>query len=254
MNIPFDIKIFSWIYESGKYLLPLLLVLWLTWLCCVIILRKKKQFLFTSVMFLLFCVINAFFTWCGWHYRMELRERYALVQAGKSGWLDTQTGKVYNINLMQSDIRWEYEKNSSSPRRRGVIAQIIWGIVLTPVTLLGQLILYLIYFRKRKAENGIIISPPKDWQHRLARAGFILGAFTGITIFILTGSGNIWQLWSCIPLYLAVHFGSWKSWRIPAIILALLFFYGGVFSCIKHIKHSSNPAIKVQSINFKPEK
>ena len=97
MNIPFDIKIFSWIYESGKYLLPLLLVLWLTWLCCVIILRKKKQFLFTSVMFLLFCVINAFFTWCGWHYRMELRERYALVQAGKSGWLDTQTGKVYNM-------------------------------------------------------------------------------------------------------------------------------------------------------------
>ena len=77
-----------------------------------------------------------------------------------------------------------------------MIAQIIWGIVLTPVTLLGQLILYLIYFRKRKAENGIIIYPPKDWQHRLARAGFILGAFTGITIFILTGSGNIWQLWS----------------------------------------------------------
>ena len=25
MDIPFDIKIFNWIYESGKYLLPLLL-------------------------------------------------------------------------------------------------------------------------------------------------------------------------------------------------------------------------------------
>ena len=45
MDIPFDIKIFNWIYESGKYLLPLLFVLWLTWLFGVIILRKRKQFL-----------------------------------------------------------------------------------------------------------------------------------------------------------------------------------------------------------------
>ena len=72
MDIPFDIKIFNWIYESGKYLLPLLFVLWLTWLICVTILRRRKQFLCTSAAFLLFCMLSAAFTWCGWHYRMEL--------------------------------------------------------------------------------------------------------------------------------------------------------------------------------------
>ena len=239
MNIPFDIKIFNWIYESGKYLLPLLLVLWLTWLCCTVILRKKKQFLFTSVMFLLFCITSVFFTWCGWHYRMELRERYALVQNGENNFLDNQTGKVYNTNLMPPDIRREYEKDNCRPRRRGVIAQVIWVILLTPITLLGQWFLYLIYFRNRKTEVGKVICPPADWRNRLARAGFILGTFIGITIFIFTGAGNIWHLWSCMPLSLALRFGSWKNWRIPAIILALLFFYGGVISCVNHIKRTA---------------
>ena len=43
MDIPFNIRIFNWIYESGKYLLPLLFILWLTWLIWAIILRRKKQ-------------------------------------------------------------------------------------------------------------------------------------------------------------------------------------------------------------------
>ena len=62
MDIPFGIKIFNWIYESGKYLLPFLFVLWLTWLFCVIILRKRKQFLLTSAAFLIFCMLSAAFT------------------------------------------------------------------------------------------------------------------------------------------------------------------------------------------------
>ena len=108
---------------------------------------------------------------------MELRERYALVQNGENNFLDNQTGKVYNTNLMPPDIRREYEKDNCRPRRRGVIAQVIWVILLTPITLLGQWILYLIYFRNRKTEVGKVICPPADWQNRLARAGFILGTF-----------------------------------------------------------------------------
>ena len=241
MTVPFDIKIFDWIYESGKYLLPLLFVLWLTWLICVTILRKKRQFLCTSAAFLVYCMLGAAFTWCGWHYRMELRDRYAAVKQGEPGWQDGRGGKVYNINRMPYHIQREYAKDGFRPRRRGVIAQVIWVILLTPVTLSGQWLLYLIFFRRKKeTDSPSLPAPPEDWKRRLARAGFIAGAFIGIGNFILTGSGNIWQLWSCIPLVLALRFGHWKTWRIPALILALLFIWGGAASCVKDVKRSGN--------------
>ena len=241
MDIPFDIKIFNWIYESGKYLLPLLFVLWLTWLICVTILRRKRQFLCTSAAFLLYCILGAVFTWCGWHYRMELRDRYAVVSSGTPEWKESRKGKVYNINLMPADIRREYAKDGYRPRLRGVIAQFVWVILLTPLTLSGQWILYRIYFRCRKNEDETESPvPPADWQYRLARAGFIAGAFIGIENFIFTGKGNIWQLWCCIPLFLALRFGHWKNWRIPALVLTLLFLWGGTASCVKDIKRSKN--------------
>ena len=55
--------------------------------------------------FLFFCILNAAFTWCGWHYRMELRDRYAVVSSGVPGWKESGRNKVYNINLMPADIR-----------------------------------------------------------------------------------------------------------------------------------------------------
>ena len=234
MDIPFDIKIFNWIYESGKYLLPLLFVLWLTWLFGVIILRRRKQFLLTSAAFLIFCTLSAAFTWSGWHYRMELRERYAVVQPSSAN-----GEKTYNINRMPADIRREYAKDGYRPRKRGVVAQVVWVILLTPVTLLVQGMLYLIFFRRKKGENAPN-TPPDGWENRLARAGFFIGAVIGIDIFLLTGSGNIWQLWSCIPLALALRFGNWKSWRIPALVLTLLFIWGGIASCVRDIKLTAN--------------
>ena len=236
MDIPFDIKIFNWIYESGKYLLPLLFVLWLTWLFCVIILRKRKQFWLTSAAFLTFCMLNAAFTWSGWHYRMELRERYAAVQLPAAG-----GQKVYDIDRMPADIRREYAKDGFRPRRRAVAAQVVWLILLTPVTLLGQGILYLAFFRRKKGEGAQEIpAPPEGWEKRLARAGFFIGAVIGILNFLLTGAGNIWQLWCCIPLALALRFGTWKNWRIPALVLTLLFVWGGVSSCIRDIRLARN--------------
>ena len=234
MDIPFDIKIFNWIYESGKYLLPLLFVLWLTWLFGVIILRRRKQFLLTSAAFLIFCTLSAAFTWSGWHYRMELRERYAVVQPSSAN-----GEKTYNINRMPADVRREYAKDGYRPRKRGVAAQVAWVILLTPVTLLVQGILYWIFFRRKKGENVPNI-PPDGWENRLARAGFFIGAVIGILNFLFVGSGNIWQLWSCIPLALALRFGNWKSWRIPALVLTLLFVWGGIASCVRDIKLTAN--------------
>lgn len=237
MSIPWDIKIFSWIYESGKYLLPLIFVLWLTWLISVVILRKRKQFLFTSAAFILFFALGTVFTWCGWHYRMELRERYAVVQTDET----VCSNKTYNIDLMPYDVKNEYKKNGSRPHYRGVVAQVILTVIVIPLTLLGQLILYLVYFRRRKLEGKIVIpSAPPNWRFRLARAGFIAGAIIAIDNFLFVGFGNIWQLWCCIPLALAVIFGTWKNWRFPALILAVIFFYGGVASCFRDVRLAKN--------------
>ena len=236
MDIPFDIKIFNWIYESGKYLLPLLFVLWLTWLFCVVILRKRKQFLLTSAAFLMFCLLNAAFTWSGWHYRMELRERYAAIRLPATG-----GQKGYDIGRMPADIRREYAKDGYGPRRRAVAAQVVWLILLIPLTLAGQGMLYLAFFRRKKGENAPEPpTPPEGWEKRLARAGFFIGAVIGILNFLLTGAGNIRQLWCCLPLALALRFGTWKNWRIPAIVLTLLFVWGGVSSCIRDVKLARN--------------
>ena len=241
MDIPLDIKVFNWIYESGKYLLPFLLVLWLTWLIAVLILRKKKQFLCTSAVFIIHCFLNAAFTWSGWHYRMQLRERYALVKPQLVEGQKYSTAKVYNINLMPADISSEYAKDHYSPRRRGVIAQFIWVVLLTPFTFLIQWILYRIFFcRKKTAENTDFSALPPDWKYRLARAGFIAGIIIGAGTFLLIGSVTNWLLCSCIPLLLPLYFGGWKNWRIPALIFILLFLWGGIVSCVWDVQRSNN--------------
>ena len=249
MDIPFSITIFNWIYESGKYLLPFLFVLWLTWLICTAVLRKRKQFLCTSAVFFLYCILSIFFTWSGWHYRMKLRDRYAVVQAGEPGWRDSDNGKVYNIARMPDDIRREYAKDGYSPRRRGVVSQIILTIILIPFVLLGQLLLYRIFFRcKKEIDCGDYPSASSDWRKRLARACFIAGLVIGILNFLMTGGYNIWQLYCCIPLAFSVYCGGWKNWRIPAIVLLLIFSWGGVVSCVRDVKRAKN--LKMISIKY----
>ena len=240
MAIPTDLKIFSFIYEYRLWVLVPLYAVWIMIGFHFLIRLKKVFFLWLLIFPLLLSPLNIAFVYSGWHYRMELRDRYAVVSDGISGY-NSQKSKVYNINLMPADIRREYAKDGYRPRRRGVIAQVIWVILLTPVTLLGQWILYRIFFRRKKdAEGPALQTAPADWERHLARAGFIAGAFIGIENFLFTGAGNIWQLWSCIPLALAVYFGNWKSWRIPALVLTLLFIWGGAASCVKDVKRSGN--------------
>ena len=66
----------------------------------------------------------------------------------------------------------------------------------------------------------------------LARAGFIAGVILGGANFFLTGSGNIWQLCSCIQLFLSLRFGTWKNRQLPALVFTLLWVQGGIVSCI----------------------
>lgn len=247
MAIPFSIRIFNIVYESGKYLLPALLTLWLVWLICVIIQRKRKQFFWTSAVFIGIFIIGGVFTWSGWHYRMKLYERYALVQPNAD---NSSRQKTYDLDRMPAEVRREYAKNHYRPRQRQVYGQIVWVLLLTPITLLGQWLLYLLFFRRKKqAENPDAPAILPDWKFRLARAGFIAGAILGFGSVCMIGDITNWLLCSCIPLILPLYFGKWKNWRIPAIILTLIFLYFGTVSCILAARRSR----KILKAKYKTE-
>ena len=153
MALPWDIRIFSWIYESGRYLLLLLFILYPVWLIFITVLRRRKQFLLAPAVFGALCLCSSACTWSGWHYRMALRERYAAVPQRITEAERGRCKKVYDIALMPPRIRKEYEKAEGRPRFRDVKAQVIMTVCLFPAALLGQGLLYLLFFRR---------DPPKE--------------------------------------------------------------------------------------------
>ena len=78
---------------------------------------------------------------------MKLREKYAVVRQGAQK-KEGAAKKVYNINLMPPEIRMEYEKDESRLRFRSVKVQALLTVLLIPLILLGQGILYLLFFRR----------------------------------------------------------------------------------------------------------
>ena len=80
--IPFELKFFSYIYECGRLLTLILALAWLVYALWLLI-RSNRWFRLWLLVFP--CVIlplNVGFTWCGFHYRMELRDRYARTGSG----------------------------------------------------------------------------------------------------------------------------------------------------------------------------
>ena len=73
---------------------------------------------------LVFGALNFCVTWCGFHYRMELRDRWGKYR-----------GNV-NIDLMPPNIRREYAKHDYHPRERNVKGAVIQIPVLAVVMLL----------------------------------------------------------------------------------------------------------------------
>ena len=124
MEIPFGLSIFSWIYEVGRWIV---LALLLAGLLCSFILplwRKPVLLLFCVIFPLVFGALNFCVTWCGFHYRMELRDRWGKYR-----------GNV-NIDLMPPNIRREYAKHDYHPRERNVKGAVIQIPVLAVVMLL----------------------------------------------------------------------------------------------------------------------
>ena len=123
MEIPASLKIFSIIYECRLWLIIPLAVVWSVFLSMQLYHRKRKAF-FITLAALPFAILPLAVTttWSGWHYRMELRDRFA---------------PNTNINQMPPAVHAEYARHDFHPRLRDVKAMILWNLLLIPLTVLG---------------------------------------------------------------------------------------------------------------------
>ena len=128
--IPFELKIFSIIYECGRWLTPVLAFAWFFYALLMMIRLNRRFWWWLAVLSLVILPLGIGFTLCGWHYRMELRDRYA---RDKNGWTDPFTKYPVNIRKMPPEILAEYAKHDYHPRARDMKAQTALGIVLLPV-------------------------------------------------------------------------------------------------------------------------
>ena len=122
MEIPASLKIFNVIYECRLWLLVPLAIAWFVY--AAILLRRRKHLFFVWLLALPLVIlpIAVATTWSGWHYRMELRDRFA---------------PNTNINQMPPAIHAEYARHDFQPRFRDVKAMILWNLLLIPLTVLG---------------------------------------------------------------------------------------------------------------------
>ena len=127
--IPFELQIFSIIYECGCRLTPILAFAWFFYALLLMIRLDRRFWRWLAVLSLVILPLNVGFTWCGWHYRMELRDRYA---RDKNGWTDPYTKYPVNIRKMPPEILAEYAKHDCHPRFRDIKAQIVGCIVMFP--------------------------------------------------------------------------------------------------------------------------
>jgi hypothetical protein len=128
MEIPASLKIFNIIYECRLWLLVPLAIAWFVY--AAILLRHGKHFFFVWLLALPLAILPLAVTttWSGWHYRMELRDRFAQIP--------NQNGAI-DINLMPPSIHAEYARHDFHPRLRDVKAIILWNLLLMPLTALG---------------------------------------------------------------------------------------------------------------------
>ena len=122
MTIPDDLKIFSYIYEYRFFALVPLYALWIAGGFYFLFRLKKVFFLWLLIFPLVLSPLHIAFVYSGWHYRMELYDRFAKTP---HGWHD--------IDCMPPAIRAEYAKHNYHPRFRDIKALAAGTIVLTPL-------------------------------------------------------------------------------------------------------------------------
>ncbi len=122
MTIPDDLKIFSLIYECRFWFLIPLYMAWMLGGFYFLFRSKKVFFLWLLIFPLLLSPVQIAFVYSGWHYRMELYDRFAKTP---HGWHD--------IDHMPPTIRAEYAKHDYHPRFRDMKAIAVGTVVFTPL-------------------------------------------------------------------------------------------------------------------------
>ena len=139
MNIPEELKIFSFIYEYRFFVLLPLIALWAIGGFYLLFRLKKIFFLWLLIFPLVLSPLQIACVYSGWYYRMELYDRFAKTPRN---WHD--------IDHMPPGIRAEYAKHNYRPRLRDIKALAVGTIVLTPLLyLLGGAVFVGISFGKK---------------------------------------------------------------------------------------------------------
>ena len=121
MTIPTSLKFFSFIYESSHFVLIPLYALWIIGGIYLLFKLKKVFFLWLLIFPLVLSPLHIAFVYSGWHYRMELYDRYAKAPNGG-----------HDIDCMPPPIRAEYAKHDYHPRFRDMKVMVFGTIVITP--------------------------------------------------------------------------------------------------------------------------
>ena len=122
MSIPDELKIFSLIYEYRYIVLFPFIFLWIVGGFYFLLRLKKVFFLWLLIFPLVLSPLQIAFVYSGWHYRMELYDRFAKTP---QGWHD--------IDHMPPAIRAEYARHNYHPRFRDMKAMAAGTVVITPI-------------------------------------------------------------------------------------------------------------------------
>ncbi|MBQ4479500.1 MAG: hypothetical protein II943_02570 [Victivallales bacterium] len=122
MEISASLKLLRFFYEARLYLLIPLCILWVAYAIHLGRQRDKLLRLWLLALPMVILPLHLATTYCGYRYRMELRDRYAQVPGQPTG--------TYDISLMPNDISTEYARHDFHPRARDLKAQALCILLL----------------------------------------------------------------------------------------------------------------------------
>jgi hypothetical protein len=138
----FSLTIFRWLYDLRWAVTVPMTAIWLLVGSWLLWRRSRRFFLWLAVLPLFILPLSMGMTWCGWHYRMELRQRYATLP---------DDSDAYDIDRMPPKIRAEYARNDYHPRLRDIKAQAVSTIALTPILYIAGFLLFACVRRQYQA-------------------------------------------------------------------------------------------------------
>ena len=123
-QIPLQLLILRSIYEWRLwYMLPLAFA-WLAFAVFLLRSHRKRFFAWLLLFPLLIGPLDIAATYCGWRYRMGLRQRFAAV---------SPTSSAYSIERMPADLRQEYARHDYHPRLRDIKVKVLWNVLSMPI-------------------------------------------------------------------------------------------------------------------------